>query len=101
MLIQSMLLFIFSVKKKEKEIFSLSLNYPFLQLRSERYYYFFMINTCFINFSLIVMHTTTFFFVCLQCFTILWQDHVGGLQVRNTAGKWVDAVPIPGTLVLK
>ena len=37
----------------------------------------------------------------MQCFTILWQDHAGGLQVRNTAGKWVDAVPIPGTLVLK
>ncbi|KAF8158476.1 hypothetical protein B0H34DRAFT_709043 [Crassisporium funariophilum] len=35
-----------------------------------------------------------------ECFTILWQDRAGGLQVQNTAGDWVDAVPIPGTLVL-
>lgn len=35
-----------------------------------------------------------------ECFTILWQDPAGGLQVQNTSGKWVDAVPIPGTLVV-
>ncbi|KAK0438512.1 uncharacterized protein EV420DRAFT_1209853 [Desarmillaria tabescens] len=35
-----------------------------------------------------------------ECFTILWQDKVPALQVKNTAGKWIDAVPIPGTLVL-
>jgi len=35
-----------------------------------------------------------------ECFTILWQDEVGALQVMNAAGKWIDAVPIEGTLVL-
>ncbi|KAF9241086.1 2OG-Fe-II oxygenase [Melanogaster broomeanus] len=34
------------------------------------------------------------------CFTILWQDKVPALQVMNTSGKWIDAVPVPGTLVL-
>ena len=34
------------------------------------------------------------------CFTMLWQDEVGGLQVRNGAGEWVDATPMPGTFVL-
>jgi len=35
-----------------------------------------------------------------ECFTILWQDDVGGLQVQNTAGKWIKAEHIPGTLVV-
>ncbi|KAK7464838.1 hypothetical protein VKT23_006044 [Stygiomarasmius scandens] len=35
-----------------------------------------------------------------ECFTILWQDSVAALQVQNIAGKWIDAVPIPGTLVV-
>ncbi|KAF9221536.1 Clavaminate synthase-like protein [Gyrodon lividus] len=35
-----------------------------------------------------------------ECFTILWQDTVPALQVMNTSGKWINAVPIPGTLIL-
>ncbi|KIJ17863.1 hypothetical protein PAXINDRAFT_167806 [Paxillus involutus ATCC 200175] len=35
-----------------------------------------------------------------ECFTILWQDNVPALQVMNISGKWIDAVPIPGTLIL-
>jgi len=35
-----------------------------------------------------------------ECFTILWQDNNPALQVLNAKGKWVDAVPIPGTLVV-
>ncbi|KAH9919300.1 Clavaminate synthase-like protein [Fomitopsis serialis] len=35
-----------------------------------------------------------------ECFTILWQDKVQALQVLNAAGRWIDAVPIPGTLVI-
>ena len=38
----------------------------------------------------------------LQCFTILWQQPgILALQVRNTRGEWIDAPPIPGTLVIK
>lgn len=32
--------------------------------------------------------------------TVLCQDDVGGLQVQDTAGDWVTAPPIPGTLVV-
>ncbi|KAI0683098.1 Clavaminate synthase-like protein [Earliella scabrosa] len=36
-----------------------------------------------------------------ECFTILWQqEDVQALQVLNANGKWVNAVPIPGTLVV-
>lgn len=32
--------------------------------------------------------------------TLLFQDSMGGLQVRNMDGKWVDAHPIPGTILV-
>jgi isopenicillin N synthase-like dioxygenase len=35
-----------------------------------------------------------------ECFTILAQDDVGGLQVRNSAGRWIEATPVPGTLLI-
>ncbi|MBL8705529.1 MAG: isopenicillin N synthase family oxygenase [Rhodospirillales bacterium] len=34
------------------------------------------------------------------CLTILAQDEVGGLQLRNSAGEWIEAPPIPGTFVI-
>jgi isopenicillin N synthase-like dioxygenase len=35
------------------------------------------------------------------CITLLWQDDVGGLQVKELAtDSWIDAPPIPGTLVV-
>ncbi|KAF9453148.1 Clavaminate synthase-like protein [Macrolepiota fuliginosa MF-IS2] len=35
-----------------------------------------------------------------ECFTILWQDSAGGLQVQNASGKWIDAIPVAGTVVV-
>ncbi|KAF6809837.1 2OG-Fe(II)oxygenase superfamily protein [Colletotrichum sojae] len=36
----------------------------------------------------------------LQCFTLLWQDAVGGLQVLTKDGQWVRVPPVPGTFVV-
>ncbi|MBM3598240.1 MAG: isopenicillin N synthase family oxygenase [Alphaproteobacteria bacterium] len=34
------------------------------------------------------------------CFTILWQDNNGGLEVQNKAGEWVGVPPIDGAYVI-
>ena len=34
------------------------------------------------------------------CITLLYQDEVGGLQVRDKNGEWLTAHPIPGTYVV-
>ncbi|KAJ5287613.1 hypothetical protein N7478_003299 [Penicillium angulare] len=36
----------------------------------------------------------------IQCITLLWQDMSGGLQVLSASDEWLDARPIPGTLVV-
>lgn len=35
-----------------------------------------------------------------ECFTVLRQDDVGGLQVRNHAGDWVNATYVPNAFVI-
>ena len=34
------------------------------------------------------------------CFTILWQDDNGGLEVQNRRGDWVAAPPLEGSFVV-
>jgi isopenicillin N synthase-like dioxygenase len=34
------------------------------------------------------------------CFTILWQDDNGGLEVQNRDGHWVGAAPLAGSFVV-
>jgi isopenicillin N synthase-like dioxygenase len=34
------------------------------------------------------------------CITLLWQDDTGGLEVLSRSGDWIEAPPIPGTLVV-
>ncbi|KAJ5167959.1 uncharacterized protein N7482_003553 [Penicillium canariense] len=36
----------------------------------------------------------------IQCVTLLWQDMSGGLQVLSATDEWLDARPVPGTLVV-
>ncbi|MED6169383.1 hypothetical protein PIB30_020859 [Stylosanthes scabra] len=36
----------------------------------------------------------------MSCITILYQDEIGGLQVRSKEGKWIDIKPSEGTLVV-
>ena len=35
-----------------------------------------------------------------QCISLLWQDHLGGLEILSKDGEWLDAAPIEGTLVV-
>ncbi|TKY65442.1 Gibberellin 3-beta-dioxygenase 4 [Spatholobus suberectus] len=36
----------------------------------------------------------------MSCITILYQDEIGGLQVRSHEGEWIDICPSEGTLVV-
>ncbi|EOD46990.1 putative 2og-fe oxygenase superfamily protein [Neofusicoccum parvum UCRNP2] len=36
----------------------------------------------------------------LQLFTLLWQDHIGGLQVLTKEGQWIKAKPVEGTIIV-
>ena len=36
----------------------------------------------------------------MSCITILFQDEIGGLQVRSKGGEWMDIMPTGGTLVV-
>lgn len=35
-----------------------------------------------------------------QCFTLLWQDMSGGLQILNSNSEWIWATPMEGTFVV-
>ncbi|TXG62877.1 hypothetical protein EZV62_009871 [Acer yangbiense] len=36
----------------------------------------------------------------MSCVTIVYQDEIGGLQVRSKEGKWMDITPCKGTLIV-
>jgi isopenicillin N synthase-like dioxygenase len=36
----------------------------------------------------------------VDSFTLLWQDEVGGLEVKDKGGKWVDVQAVEGALVM-
>ncbi|GLJ08106.1 hypothetical protein SUGI_0081430 [Cryptomeria japonica] len=36
----------------------------------------------------------------VSCLTVLYQDDVGGLQIRTKQGKWMDSKPMPGSFVI-
>ncbi|XP_061375208.1 gibberellin 20-oxidase-like protein [Gastrolobium bilobum] len=42
----------------------------------------------------LAMHTD------MSCITLLYQDEIGGLQVRSNEGEWIDICPSEGTLVV-
>ncbi|KAL7279630.1 hypothetical protein ACG7TL_006036 [Trametes sanguinea] len=46
-------------------------------------------------------HALRHLFSSFECFTILWQEPgIQALQVLNKQNQWIDAPPIPGTLVV-